>query len=250
MKKPIIFSVDDDPQVLQSIVRDLRGEYRKQYRILSTTSANEALESLQELKKKGEVVALFLSDQRMPEMLGVDFLEQAREAYPEAKRVLLTAYSDTDAAIKAINDVQLDYYLMKPWDPPTEKLFPVINDLLDAWQAGYIPEFTGLRIVGYAWSPRSHKIKDYLTGNLIPYQYYDIQTSAKARELIELHEIAEKDLPAVLFEDGSALANPELTEIATKMGMQAQAKDTTYDVVIIGAGPAGLAAAVYGGSKD
>ena len=169
MKKPIIFSVDDDPQVLQSIVRDLRGEYRKQYRILSTTSANEALESLQELKKKGEVVALFLSDQRMPEMLGVDFLEQAREAYPEAKRVLLTAYSDTDAAIKAINDVQLDYYLMKPWDPPTEKLFPVINDLLDAWQAGYIPEFTGLRIVGYAWSPRSHKIKDYLIGNLIPY---------------------------------------------------------------------------------
>jgi thioredoxin reductase (NADPH) len=180
-KKPIIFSIDDDPQVLRSIRRDLRNAYRKEYRIISTSSANEALESLVELKKKGEEVALFLSDQRMPEMLGVDFLERAKSFYPEAKRVLLTAYSDTAAAIKAINDVQLDYYLMKPWDPPEEKLYPVMNDLLDEWHIHHFPEFQGIKLVGYQYSPKSHKIKDFLAGNLRPYQWIDIESNPKGQ---------------------------------------------------------------------
>lgn len=249
MKKPIIFSVDDDPQVLQSIQRDLRNQYKRAYRIMSTTSAEEALESLAMMKKKGDVVALFLSDQRMPEMLGVEFLEKAKGFYPEAKRVLLTAYSDTDAAIKAINDVQLDYYLMKPWDPPTEKLYPVLDDLLEAWNATYVPEFTGLRIVGYTWSPKSHKIKDYLSGNLIPYQYLDIETNDRTNEVIERYELSTDALPALVFEDGSVLQDPSLIDVAGKLGKHSQAKETMYDVAIIGAGPAGLAAAVYGGSE-
>ena len=249
MKKPIILTVDDDEQVLKAIVRDLRSEYRKSYRILNTISANEALETLKELKKKGEVVALFLSDQRMPEMLGVEYLEKAKEYYPEAKRVLLTAYSDTDAAIKAINDVQLDFYLTKPWDPPSEKLYPTLNDLLDQWQADFKPDFSGIRIVGYQFSPKSHKIKDFLAGNLKPYQWYDIETSEKGKELLNLHNLSPKDLPAVFFEDGSKMADPNLQDVAAEVGLNAHAKEELYDVVIIGAGPAGLAAAVYGGSE-
>ncbi len=248
-RKPIIFSVDDDPQVLRSLKRDLRSEYKSEYRVISTDSAKEALASLAELKKKGEEVALFLSDQRMPEMLGVDFLEQAREIYPNARRILLTAYSDTDAAIKAINDVQLDYYLMKPWDPPAERLYPVINDLLDEWQAGYRPPFRGIRVVGYPYSPKSHSLKDFLAGNLLPYQWLDIETSPEAQELLHLHGIAPKNLPAIFFEDGAALADPPVTEVAARVGLQPTAKSELYDVVIIGAGPAGLAAAVYGGSE-
>ena len=249
MKKPIIIAVDDDPQVLRSIKRDLRNEYKKDYRVLSTESANEALEVLEDLKKKNESVALLVSDQRMPEMGGVDYLEKARAIYPEAKRILLTAYSDTDAAIKAINDVQLDYYLMKPWDPPKERLYPVLDDLLDEWQANWIPEYEGIRMVGYQWSPRSHEIKDYLTGNLIPYQWLDIESNAKAKELMELHKIEAKDLPAVFFEDNTHLVNPDLKSIAEKIGKKAQASEKMYDVVIIGAGPSGLAAAVYGASE-
>ena len=149
MKKPILFAIDDDPQVLRAVTRDLRSQYRSEFRILSTNSAKEALETLPDLKKQGESVALFLSDQRMPEMIGVDFLEKAKKIFPDAKRVLLTAYSDTEAAIKAINEVQLDYYLLKPWDPPEEKLFPVLNDLLDEWHANFKPEFHGIHLVGY-----------------------------------------------------------------------------------------------------
>ncbi len=248
-EKPIIFSIDDDPQVLRSLKRDLRNAYKSDYRILSTDSANEALKSLPELKKKGEEVALFLSDQRMPEMQGVEFLERAREVFPVAKRVLLTAYSDTDAAIKAINDVQLDYYLMKPWDPPQEKLFPVLTELLEEWQSGYIPEFKGIRVVGYQYSPKSHAIKDFLAGNLRPYQWLDIDSSTKAQELLELHGIETKDLPAAFFEDGSFLADPQLQELATKVGLNPNVQSDMYDVVIVGAGPAGLAAGVYGGSE-
>lgn len=247
--KPIIFSIDDDPQVLRAIRRDLRGKYGKEFRIISTESANEALESLVELKKKGENVALFLSDQRMPEMLGVDFLEKAKEIYPEAKRILLTAYSDTDAAIKAINDVHLDYYLMKPWDPPEEKLFPVIDDQLDEWAATHKPEFRGIRVVGYQFSPKSHRIKDFLSGNLIPYQWMDIETSGKAKQLVGLNSISLKDLPAVFFEDGSSVVGDNLEAIASKVGLSPKAAAELYDVVIIGGGPAGLAAGVYGGSE-
>ncbi len=249
MKQPIILALDDDAQVLRAIVRDLRNVYRKDYRILSTDSAKEALEVLDELKKKDETVALFLSDQRMPEMLGVDFLTKARKIFPEAKRVLLTAYSDTEAAIRAINDVQLDYYLTKPWDPPEEKLYPILNDLLDDWQSNYKPELEGLKMIGYQWSPKSHSIKDFLTGNLIPYHWLDMTTSDKAKELIDLHQLDIKNAPFLLFEDGSVLQNPTLLDIAGKIGLKSQALEKMYDVVIVGAGPAGLAAAVYGGSE-
>lgn len=248
-KKPIILTVDDDPQVLRAVVRDLRNQYGKEYRIISTTSANEALESLTELKNKNETIALFLSDQRMPEMLGVEFLQKAKVIFPDAKRILLTAYSDTEAAIRAINDVQLDYYLMKPWDPPEEKLYPALNDQLEEWQSKHIPLFQGIRIVGYQWSPRSHQIKDFLSGNLIPYRWMDIESDATANELISLNAIDTKDLPVVFFEDGSILRNPDLAAVGEKTGMQSKASKTMYDVAIIGAGPAGLAAAVYGGSE-
>jgi len=248
-EKPIIFSIDDDVQVLRSLKRDLRNAYKTEYRILSTESAKEALQSLPDLKKKGEQVALFLSDQRMPEMQGVDFLEQAREIFPRAKRVLLTAYSDTDAAIKAINDVQLDYYLMKPWDPPQERLFPVLDELLEEWHAGYVPEFQGIRVIGYPYSPKSHAIKDFLAGNLRPYQWLDIESNPKAQEWLDLHDISAKDLPLIVFEDGSHLADPVLRELATKVGLNPTVQSDMYDVVIVGAGPAGLAAGVYGGSE-
>ena len=173
MGLPIIFSIDDDLQVLRAISRDLKTHYREKYRVMSTSSANEALESLLELQNKGEEVAIFISDQRMPEMQGVDFLEKAIKLFPYAKRVLLTAYSDTDAAIKAINDVQLDYYLMKPWDPPEEKLYPAIDELLNDWQGNYRPAFKGIKIIGYQFSPKSHEIKDFLAGNLVPYLWID-----------------------------------------------------------------------------
>lgn len=248
-RKPIIFSIDDDPQVLRSLRRDLRGEYRRDYRIISTESAQEGLEALVELKKKGEVVALFISDQRMPEMLGVEFLEKAKEIFPKAKRVLLTAYSDTDAAIKAINEVQLDYYLMKPWDPPNEKLYPILNDLLEEWQVDYRPIFRGIKIAGYQYSPKSHNLKDFLAGNLVPYQWLDIEQNEEAENLLQLHQLDRKELPAVFFEDGSMLSNPSVQEVATRVGLQPKAQSDLYDVVIIGAGPAGLAAAVYGGSE-
>lgn len=249
MKKPILFAIDDDPQVLRAVTRDLRQRYRSTYRILSTDSPKEALESLSELKSKGETVALFLTDQRMPEIIGVDFLERAKKHFPEAKRVLLTAYSDTDAAIKAINEVQLDYYLLKPWDPPEEKLYPVLDDLLDDWQANFKPDFQGIKLVGYQYSPKSHAIKDFLSGNLIPYQWLDIEDSDKATELLENNGIDASKLPTIFFEDGTHINEPTPLEIAEKLGRNPNPDAEIYDVVIIGAGPAGLAAAVYGGSE-
>ncbi len=249
MTLPIIFTIDDDPQVLRAIARDLRSHFRQSYRILSTTSVKEALESLLDLKNKGESVALFISDQRMPEMEGVDFLQKAREFFPDARRVLLTAYSDTDAAIKAINSVQLDYYLMKPWDPPEEKLYPVISELLDDWQDSYRPAFKGIKIIGYQFSPQSHEIKEFLAGNLVPYQWQDIEISQEAGELLKLNNIPLKDLPVLFLEDGSFLSAPTIPAIAAMIGLNPEAKNTIYDVVIIGAGPAGLAASVYGASE-
>ena len=249
MKKPIIIAVDDDSQVLNAIRGDLRSRFRNDYRIMASTSANEALEAIKELKNKGEEIALFLSDQRMPEMLGVSFLEKALVSFPGAKRVLLTAYSDTEAAIKAINDVQLDYYLLKPWNPPEEKLYPVIDDVLQDWLANYSPPFTGLRIVGYQFSPNTHNIKDFLAGNMFPYRFLNVENDETAQELSKNNELTSKDYPAVFFEDGNVLKNPELTQIATKLGLNVKAREALYDVIIIGAGPAGLAAAVYGGSE-
>src|SRR4051812_24065120 len=229
-KKPIILVVDDDPQVLRAVVRDLRNHYARDYRLMSTTSANEALESLKDIKNKNESVALFLSDQRMPEMLGVEFLAKAKELFPEAKKILLTAYSDTEAAIRAINEVELDYYLMKPWDPPEEKLFPAIDEQLDEWRSTHVPAFEGIRIVGYQWSPRSHHIKDFLSGNLIPFQWLDIETNESAKELTTINNIQATGLPAVFFEDGSFLQNPDLTDVGQKTGMRSRASKTMYDV--------------------
>jgi thioredoxin reductase (NADPH) len=223
--------------------------YKNTYRILSTSSPTEALAAVEELKQKNETIALFLSDQRMPEMDGTAFLTKAREIFPDAKKVLLTAYSDTAAAIRAINEVKLDHYLMKPWDPPEEKLYPVLNDLLDDWQANVIAEFTGIKLIGYQFSPRSHELKDFLAGNLIPYEWHDVQNSLKASELLERHGLDQKNLPVILLEDGSHLVQPTLAALAEKIGLTPKPLQNLYDVVIIGAGPAGLAAAVYGASE-
>lgn len=249
MKLPIIFSIDDDPQVLQAIQHDLRQQYRKKYRILCTGSVPEALEALPELKKKGEEVALFLSDQRMPDVTGVEFLMKARKIFPNAKRVLLTAYADIDAAVRAINEVQLDYYIAKPWDPPEEKLYPVLDDLLSDWQSDYRPAFEGLTLVGYQFSPQSHELKDFLAGNLFPYQWIDVENDSRAQPLLELHDLKTNELPAVVLGDGSVLKRPTLADVGEKLGLQPKASRSLYDLAIIGAGPAGLAAAVYGGSE-
>ncbi len=249
MSLPIILSIDDDPQVLRALGRDLKTHYRQEYRIINTTEVKEAIESLAELQKKGETVALIISDQRMPEMEGVDFLQEAKNYFPKAKRVLLTAYSDTDAAIKAINKVQLDYYLMKPWDPPEEKLYPVLDDLLDDWQVEYTPVFKGIKVIGYQFSPQSHEIKDFLAGNLIPYQWLDAHDNDEVKDLISHNKLLAKDFPAILFEDGNVLKAPGIIDIASHIGLNPQVKNNIYDVVIVGAGPAGLAASVYGASE-
>ncbi len=248
MNQPIIFVIDDDMQVLRAITRDLKNKYRQDYRVLSTSSAKEALDSLLELKNKGETVAMFISDQRMPEMEGVEFLTEAMEFYNDAKKVLLTAYSDTDAAIKAINTVRLDYYLTKPWDPPEEKLYPIVDDLLDDWQSDFHPDFKGIKLVGYQFSPKSHEIKVFLSGNLIPYQWIEA-TSDDGAQLMQINNLTTKDLPSIFFEDGSLIATPTIIDVARRIGLNPEVKNEIYDVVVIGAGPAGLAASVYGSSE-
>ena len=249
MQKPVILVVDDDPQVLRSISRDLKSRYRKDYELLSTSSAREALELLTELKNQGTDLALIVSDQRMPEMEGVDFLEKAKPFFPKSKKVLLTAYSDTDAAIKAINNIRLDFYLSKPWDPPEEKLFPVLDELLDDWQFDFRPEFKGIKVVGFQFSPVSHAIKDFLSGHLIPFQWIDYPNHTESQLLLEANELKQEDLPVVFFPDGKIIQKPTLSQLAESIGLQQAVREETYDVVIVGAGPAGLAAAVYGGSE-
>ncbi len=249
MSEAILFALDDDPQVLRAVGRDLRARYRGRFRILSTTSPREALDSLPELRNQGETVALFLSDNRMPEMEGVDFLERARGVFPEARRVLLTAYSDTEAAIKAINEVHLDYYLLKPWDPPEERLYPVLDDLLEAWEASHVPPFRGIRVIGHAYSPPAHALKDVLAGNLVPYRWLEVQGEPEAREVLGHHGLGEEDLPVVVLEDGRALVKPGVRELAQALGLRVEASADLYDVAIVGAGPAGLGAAVYAASE-
>ena len=250
MSKPVVLAVDDDPQVLAAVRRDLRSRYRENYMIMSASSGAEALTTVRELKTRGDSVAMVLSDQRMPGMLGVELLAKSRELYPLARRVLLTAYSDIDAAIRAINEAHLDHYLSKPWDPPEECLFPVIDDLLDAWQAEYLPEAKGLRLVGHQWSPRSHAIKDFLAGNLIPYRWLDVARDPDARVLLDAAGVAATELPALFFEDGATvLRNPEPRDVAERLGRPLSASFDIYDLLIVGAGPAGLAAAVYGASE-
>ena len=246
-KKPTLMLVDDDPQVLAAIRRDIRRNYHKSYRVVGTDSAEDGLSILEELRGRGEPVAMLISDQRMPGLNGVDFLEKARALHPQAKRLLLTAYADTEVAIQAINDVRLDYYLMKPWDPPEEKVYPVLDELLFDWQSTYRPDFHGLRVVGYQWSPKSHRVKDFLSGNLVPYRWYDVEGDGS--KLMGENDLDRSRLPAVILEDGEVLQDPELTELAQRAGMPSTAGGELYDVVIVGAGPAGLAAAVYGASE-
>lgn len=246
MKLPYIILVDDDKQVLRAIQRDIRNEYREEYKIAATESAAEALELIKELKLKNETAALFISDQKMPEMEGIAFLEKANEIFPDAKKILLTAYSDIEAAIKAINKVKLDYYLLKPWHPPEEKLFPVVNDLLDDWHALYKPDFEAIRIIGFQWSPKSHRIKEFLSGNLIPYLWMDIETNAEAEKYLTSADATKTDLPLIVLKDGTFMKDPSLPDLASRIGLQQKATKEMYDVLIIGAGPAGLAASVYG----
>jgi thioredoxin reductase (NADPH) len=241
--------VDDDPQVLAAVRRDLRSRYRETYAVVSAPSGEEALATVKELKARGDSLAIVISDQRMPGLQGTDVLAQSRDVYPLARRVLLTAYSDIEAAIKAINVAHLDHYLSKPWDPPEECLYPVIDDLLDEWQAEYLPETKGLRLVGHQWSPQSHAIKDFLAGNLIPYRWLDVAREPETKTLLEAAGIDGSELPALFFEDGSALRNPEPRQVAERLGRSLSAALNLYDLVIVGAGPSGLAAAVYGASE-
>ncbi len=249
MAKPVILTVDDDPEVLQAVARDLRQQYGDRFRIMRADSGTAAIDVTQKLKLRNELVALFLVDQRMPQMSGVEFLEQALEIFPDAKRALLTAYADTDAAIRAINSTQIDYYLLKPWDPPEEKLYPVLNDLLDDWIASFRPTFEGIRVIGNRWSPESHAMKDFLARNQIPYQWLDIEFSEEAQHLADLAKCDRLSLPLVLFADGSHLVQPSIAQVAEKIGLRTQAEKPFYDLIIVGGGPAGLAAAVYGASE-
>jgi thioredoxin reductase (NADPH) len=247
--KPALIVVDDDPQVLAAVRRDLRSRYRESYTVISASSGEEALSTVRELKSRGDELAMVISDQRMPGLQGTDVLAQSRETYPTARRVLLTAYSDIDAAIKAINVAHLDHYLSKPWDPPEECLFPVVDDLLDDWRAQYLPETKGLRVVGHQWSPRSHVIKNYLAGNLIPYRWLDVARNPETKSLLDAAGIGTTELPALFFEDGTTLRDPEPREVAERLGRSLAAAQNLYDLVIAGAGPSGLAAAVYGASE-
>src|SRR5580693_4154446 len=249
MGKPVILAVDDDVSVLEAVIQDLRRKYGAGYRILRAGSGQAALDTCVQLEQRGDAVALFLSDQRMPGMSGVDFLEKAQKFYPEAKRALLTAYADTEAAIRAINTARIHYYLTKPWDPPEEKLYPVIDELLVDWNAGYEPKFDGLRVIGHRWSLKDHQLRSFLSRNHVPYRWLDAAASDDAQQLLKERSLDPEVLPVVLFADGSALVNPEKDVLAGRVGLRTQAAQDFYDIVVIGAGPAGLAAAVYGASE-
>ena len=249
MAVPVIMVVDDDQGVLNAVERDIRAKFGKQHRIIKAGSGEAALQAARQLQQRNEMVALFVSDQRMPQMTGLQFLEQAREIFPEAKRVLLTAYADTEVAISSINRLLLDYYLLKPWDPPEENLYPVLEELLGDWRASVRMPFEGLRVAGTLWSPRSHEVKDFLARHQIAYEWLDVEKDPKARALVEGQQGGELRLPVVYFPDGKTLIDPEIRELAEKTGFQTKASLPFYDLVIIGGGPAGLAAAVYGASN-
>ena len=246
MAKPVIWTVDDDPDVLRAVERDLRRHYGDRYKVISADSGVSALEATKQLKLRNEAVALFLVDQRMPRMSGVEFLEQALELYPDAKRALLTAYADTDAAIRAINNVHIDHYLMKPWDPPEERLYGMVDDMLDDWQTFYQPAFQGVRVIGHQWSPHSSEIRDFLGRNFVPHQWLNVETDAEAKQLLNTTGAEVSSLPIVVFPDGTFLSNPPTSGVAHKLGLKTKAEFPFYDLVVVGAGPAGLAAAVYG----
>ena len=251
MAKPTILTIDDEPQVLSAVERDLKRQFRAEYRIMKAGSGKEALDVLRKLKERNDAVALLLADQRMPGMSGTEVLAEARGLYPDARKVLLTAYADTEAAIDSINTIGLDFYLMKPWDPPEEHLYPVLEDLLESWQATAEAPYDGIRVAGTLWSASSHEIKDFLARNRVPYRWLDIDRDGEARTLVE--SLQEGDgawrLPVVFLPGGETLLAPERGELAEAMGMQTEASRPFYDLVVVGAGPAGLAAAVYGASE-
>jgi thioredoxin reductase (NADPH) len=249
MSKPTILTVDDDPMVLAAITRDLANRYGADYRLVRATSGAEALDVLTRLVLRDQPVALIVSDQRMPQMTGIEMLEQARAHAPSAKYLLLTAYADTDVAIKAINDIGLDYYLLKPWDPPEDRLYPVTDDLLDDWRRANPDHTSDVRVVGHRWSDRSHDIKNFLTRNYVPYRWYDIERDEQAQRLRDLAEATPADLPLVLVPDGDTLRSPSTLDLAGALGLRTRADQPLYDVCIVGAGPAGLAAAVYAASE-
>ena len=248
-RRPAIVAVDDEPAVLAAVARDLRRGFGENYRIVRANSGEEALGVLRELVARGDQVALLVADQRMPGMSGTEYLVQARKLVPGAKRVLLTAYADTEAAIQAINEVALDYYLLKPWDPPEEQLFPVVEDLLTTWEAGAAIEAGGVRLVGHRFSRDSHELRDFLARNRVPARWLDVERDGEARELLNVAGVADTGLPVALLEDGSVLERPSILELAERLGVTAQPSAEHYDLVIVGGGPAGLAAAVYGASE-
>jgi thioredoxin reductase (NADPH) len=249
-RRPAILAIDDEPTVLAAVSRDLRRRFGADYRIVRAGSGQDALELLKEMRTRGDDVALMVSDQRMPGMEGTEFLTQARKIYPQAKRTLLTAYADTQAAISAINDVDLDYYLLKPWDPPEEQLYPVVEDLLQTWQDGAdMLASSGVRIVGHRFSRETHDLRDFIARNRVPGRWYDVERDAEAKQLLEVAGVPENRLPVVFLEDGSVLERPTVLELAERLGVAVAPESDHYDLVIVGGGPAGLAAAVYGASE-
>ena len=252
MPKPVLLTVDDDPEVLRAIERDLRSRYAQRYRVMRADSGNAALVTLRELKARNNPVALLLADQRMPQMDGVSFLTEAMDIHPQAKRALLTAYADTNAAIEAINEASVHYYFMKPWDPPEERLFPALDDLLHDWTSQFRPPYEGIRVLGTRWSSRSYDLRDFLGRNQVPYQWIDVElvaTDPDVRRLVESLGPEAETLPLILFPDGERLPEPPLPAVAAKLGLHTRAQTDFYDLAIVGGGPAGLAAAVYGASE-
>jgi thioredoxin reductase (NADPH) len=249
MSTPVILAIDDEPEVLNAIERDIRVHYRPDYRVLKAASGAVALEATRQLKQRGSQVALFLVDERMPGMTGTQFLIEALELYPDARRVLLTAYADTETAINAINRIGLDHYLLKPWEPPSQRLYPVLDDLLSAWADRARPAYDGIRVAGTALSPSIFPVKDFLASNQVPYQYVDLDRDAATRALVESLPDGMSKLPVVFFPDGASLVQPTARDLAERLGMQTRAKQPFYDLVVVGAGPAGLAAAVYAASE-
>lgn len=252
MPKPILLSVDDDSDVLRAIERDLRSQYGADYRVIGSDSPAKALDILKQLKVRNDSVALMLADQRMPHMNGIEFLQEGMQIFPDAKRALLTAYADTSAAISAINEANINYFFMKPWDPPQDHLYPQLDDLLDDWRASYRPAFDGIRVLGTRWSPRSYELRDFLARNHVPYQWIDAELSAndpETKRLLDVLGPEASNLPVVLFPDGTRLLEGAPAEIAQKVGLRTRAQTSFYDLAIIGGGPAGLAAAVYGASE-
>jgi thioredoxin reductase (NADPH) len=250
MTKPVLLTVDDDPEVLRAVERDLRRHYADRYRVLRAESGVIALDTLRQLKKRSDSVGLMLVDQRMPQMSGVEFISQAMDLFPDAKRVLLTAYADTDAAIRAINQARIHHYLLKPWDPPEEQLYPVLDDLLEDWRSSFRPPFEGIRVVGNRWSRHAYELRDFLARNHVPYQWLDVEGPGdEARRLTKSLDGGDLRLPMVFFSDGTSLAEPTNAELAAKLGLRTRADLAFYDLLIIGGGPAGLAAAVYGASE-